>query len=57
MKVLEVQEFDSTTYVVQKDGLRTTLQTQKRNTAYGDWLNAKTEKAEIVDNRKFHGYN
>ena len=57
MKVLEVQEFDSTTYVVQKDGLRTTLQRQKRNTAYGDWLNAKTEEAEIIDNRKFHGYN
>jgi parvulin-like peptidyl-prolyl isomerase len=57
MKVLEVQEFDSTTYVVQKDGLRTTLQRQKRNAAYGDWLNAKTEEAEIVDNRKFHGYN
>ena len=57
MKVLEVQVFDSTTYAVQKDGLRTTLQSQKRNAAYGDWLNAKTEEAEIVDNRKFHGYN
>ena len=56
INVLEVQEFDSSAYEVQKDGLRNTLQRQKRNTVYNDWLDAKKEEAEIVDNREFWGY-
>ena len=56
INVLEVQEFDSSAYEVQKDGLRNTLQRQKRNSAYNDWLDAKKEEAEIVDNREFWGY-
>ena len=49
INVLEVQEFDSSAYEVQKDGLRNTLQRQKRNTVYNDWLDAKKEEAEIME--------
>ena len=54
IKILEVQGFDSTKFKIQKDGLRNTLQNQKRNTAYKDWLDVKTEEAKIIDNRKFY---
>ena len=54
VKVLEISSFDSTTWLSKKDIIKIDLNRIKETTNYQDWMSNLKEKAEIVDNRKFH---
>lgn len=54
VKVLNIEEFDSTKWKNSKDGLRAELLTRKEREAYSEWMKDLREDADIVDNRKYH---
>ena len=54
VKVLNIEEFDSTKWKNSKEGLRAELLTRKEREAYGEWMKDLREDADIVDNRKYH---
>ena len=54
LKVLEIENMDSTDFEVQKDVLKKNLLNQKQSSAYANWLDGKKAEAEIVDNRKYY---
>ena len=54
VKILEISSFDSTTWVSKKNIIKTDLNRIKETTNYQNWMSNLKEKAEIVDNRKFH---
>ena len=54
VKVLEISSFDSTTWLSKKNIIKTDLNRIKETTNYQNWMSNLKEKAEIVDNRKFH---
>jgi parvulin-like peptidyl-prolyl isomerase len=54
VKVLEISSFDSTTWLSKKDIIKIDLNRIKETTNYQNWMSNLKEKAEIVDNRKFH---
>ena len=54
VKILEISTFDSTNWTSQKNIIRTDLNRIKETTNYQNWMSNLKEKAEIVDNRKFH---
>ena len=57
VKVLNIEEFDSTKWKNSKEGLRAELSTRKEREAYSEWMKDLREDADIVDNRKYHFYN
>ena len=54
VKILEISSFDSTTWLSKKNIIKTDLNRIKETTNYQNWMSNLKEKAEIVDNRKFH---
>lgn len=54
VKVLNIEEFDSTKWKNSKEGLRAELLTRKEREAYSEWMKDLREDADIVDNRKYH---
>ena len=54
VKILEISSFDSTTWLSKKNIIKTDLNRIKETTNYQNWMNNLKEKAEIIDNRKFH---
>ena len=54
VKVLNIEEFDSTKWKNSREGLRAELLTRKEREAYGEWMKDLREDADIVDNRKYH---
>ena len=54
VKILEISSFDSTTWVSKKNIIKTDLNRIKETTNYQNWMSNLKEKAEIIDNRKFH---
>ena len=54
VKVLNIEEFDSTKWKNSKEGLRAELLTRKEREAYSEWMKDLREDANIVDNRKYH---
>ena len=54
VKILEISSFDSTTWASKKNIIKTDLNRIKETTNYQNWMSNLKEKAEIVDNRKFH---
>ena len=54
VKILEISSFDSTTWLSKKNIIKTDLNRNKETTNYQNWMSNLKEKAEIVDNRKFH---
>ena len=54
VKILEISSFDSTTWLSKKDIIKIDLNRIKETTNYQNWMNNLKEKAEIIDNRKFH---
>ena len=54
VKVLEISSFDSTTWLSKKNIIKIDLNRIKETTNYQNWMSNLKEKAEIVDNRKFH---
>ncbi len=54
VKVLNIEEFDSTKWKNSKEGLRAELSTRKEREAYSEWMKDLREDADIVDNRKYH---
>ncbi len=51
IRVTSRTAFDSTSYSLQKNTIRTTLLNQKKSTLYSQWLINIKEEADIVDNR------
>jgi hypothetical protein len=51
---LEVSDFDSASFVIQKDKLFTDLLTRKQNQFFQAWLGELKNNAEIIDNRKYY---
>ncbi len=54
VKILEISSFDSTIWASQKDIIKIDLNRNKETTNYQNWMINLKEKAEIIDNRKFH---
>ena len=55
LKLLKKTAFDSTAFNQQKETIKHTLLTQKRNLIFEKWYAGLKEKADIVDNRKIFG--
>jgi len=51
IKVNSKTSFDSTSFSLQKNSIRTTILTQKKSALYSQWLIDIKEEADIVDNR------
>ncbi|MBT5404823.1 MAG: hypothetical protein HOL27_02590 [Candidatus Marinimicrobia bacterium] len=54
IELLEVSDFDSASFVIQKDKLFTDLLTRKQNQFFQAWLGELKNNAEIIDNRKYY---
>lgn len=53
VKVMAIEEIDSTSWNIQKDVIQTNLKRKKQNKIYSSWMADMKEKAKIVDNRKY----
>lgn len=51
-KLLEKTEFDSTTYLISKEGIKSALLSQKRRKVFQDWYDKLKENASITDKRR-----
>jgi peptidyl-prolyl cis-trans isomerase D len=51
IRVTNRAEFDSTSFSLQKNTIRTTLLNQKKSSLFSQWIEQIKEEAEIIDNR------
>ncbi len=51
IRVTNKTKFDSTSYSLQKNTIRTTLLNQKKSSLSSQWIEQIKEEADIVDNR------
>jgi len=54
VELLQVAEFDSADFAVQKEKIYSDLLTKKQNQFFQSWLGELKRNAEIVDNRKYY---
>ena len=54
LQVHEKSNLDSTLYNLQKDQIRQNIFSKRQNQYFQAWIDNLKEKAEIVDNRKYH---
>ncbi len=51
IRVTNKTEFDSTSYSLRKNSIRTTLLNQKKSSLFSQWIEQIKEEADIIDNR------
>tara|TARA_B110000211_G_scaffold141560_1_gene161689 strand:- start:226 stop:573 length:348 start_codon:yes stop_codon:yes gene_type:complete len=54
IEVVNVSQFDSTEYRVQKDLIKNSLFTKRQNQYFQAWLDDLKSEANIIDNRSFY---
>ena len=54
IEILEISDYDSTEFEVQKETLKKNLFNQKQRQFFESWLDDLKDRAEITDNRKYY---
>ena len=54
VKLIDIEDYDSTKFLSQKDELRNMLYSRKQNQFFKAWIDDLKSKADIIDNRKYY---
>ena len=54
VKLIDIEEIDSTKFLSQRDELRNIIYSRKQNQFFKSWIDDLKSKADIIDNRKYY---